>query len=92
MLEVVHHSIYISRHRAGLVGVLHGWVGMQTASRHSPAPDPAPGQLSACNTVVPTQERVEATVEGSVGLNGQGQPNLHFFPIDGAAVFSDGFG
>lgn len=55
MREVVHHFIYISRRRAGLVGVLHGWVGMQTASRHSPAPDPAPGQPSACNTVVPTQ-------------------------------------
>lgn len=52
--EVVHHFIYILLHRAGLVGVLHGWVDMQTASRHSLASDPAP-ELSACNTVVPTQ-------------------------------------
>lgn len=53
--EAVHHSIHRLRHRAGLVGVLHGWVGMQTASRPSPASDPAPGPLPACNTVVPTQ-------------------------------------
>jgi hypothetical protein len=35
------HSTYSPRHRAGLLGVLHGWVGMQPASRHAPTSDPA---------------------------------------------------
>lgn len=39
--EVVHQLIYTLRHRACLVCVLHGWVGMQTASRCAPASDPA---------------------------------------------------
>lgn len=90
MLEVVHHFIYILRHRAGLVGVLHGWVGMQTAFRHSPASATAPGQLSACSTVVPTQ----AARGGDGGWAGWSERSKTaqsgcFPPTGGDAVFSD---